>query len=141
MTGLQNFLKDALTIRNALVITNDDGGEYEQALFSSFPLLFWWLILLAAATAFGGFLFLAACIKKYSVTFSAATFVGSFVVSASIMAAVHYQTFDHLYHWYNRLCYPLGLVLLMLGVSLLIYNDETTTTTSTYGKERGAYTA
>ena len=61
--------------------------------------------------------------KRYDATFSAAMFVGSFVLSASLMSAVHYQTFQHLSGFWNWVFYPLGLFILMIGVNLLVLND------------------
>jgi hypothetical protein len=66
-TGLQNFLKDSLTIHKA---TPHDG---------SYPWCFFLFVLLAAASAFIGLLMLTACMKRYDATYSAASFVGSFV--------------------------------------------------------------
>lgn len=58
--------------------------------------------------------------KRYDATFSAASFVGSFVVSASIMSAVHYHTFDHLSGLADWILYPGGLLVLMSGVIILV---------------------
>eukprot|EP00578_Thalassiosira_sp_NH16_P028250 CAMPEP_0181095552 /NCGR_PEP_ID=MMETSP1071-20121207/10574_2 /TAXON_ID=35127 /ORGANISM="Thalassiosira sp., Strain NH16" /LENGTH=122 /DNA_ID= /DNA_START= /DNA_END= /DNA_ORIENTATION= len=71
-------------------------------------------------TAFAGLLFLAACMKRYDATYSAAMFVVSFVVSASLMSSVHYHTFEHLDGIVNYLMYPLGLVTLFLGAFVLV---------------------
>lgn len=78
------------------------------------------LAFLAIFTAFVGLLFLTACMKRYDATYSAAMFVGSFVVSASIMAAVHYATFAHLVGVVNWILYPGGLLVLMSGVWILV---------------------
>jgi hypothetical protein len=67
ITGLQNFLKDSLTIHKA---TPHDG---------SYPWCFFLFAFLAAASAFIGLLMLTACMKRYDATYSAASFVGSFV--------------------------------------------------------------
>ena len=58
--------------------------------------------------------------KRYDATFSATMFVGSFVLSASLMSAVHYETFQHLDGFWNWILYPLGLFILMVGVDLLV---------------------
>ena len=55
--------------------------------------------------------------------FSAAMFVGSFVLSASLMSAVHYDTFQHLVGFWNWVMYPLGLISLMIGVNLLLVKE------------------
>jgi hypothetical protein len=106
ITGLQNFLKDSLTIAKARE--------------ASFP---WYLpvfVLLAVTTSFVGLLLLTACMKRYDATFSSAMFVGSFVISASIMSAAHYKTFANLATIWDCVLYPLGLSVLMTGVYLLV---------------------
>ena len=108
ITGPQNFLKDSLTVIKA---SDPQGG---------LPLIFYPLTFLAGTTAFVGLLFLTACMKRYDATYSAASFVGSFVVSASIMAALHYDTFAQLSGILNYILYPLGIFVLMIGVYLLV---------------------
>jgi hypothetical protein len=108
ITGMQNFLKDTLTIVKA--------AENER----HYPWFFYLFIILAAASAFVGLLILTACMKRYDATYSSATFVGSFVISASIMSAVHYQTFRALQGVWNYVLYPFGLIVLMVGVILLV---------------------
>ncbi|KAG7349363.1 hypothetical protein IV203_011960 [Nitzschia inconspicua] len=122
ITGAQNFLKDSLTILKA-------SKQYIQPL----PSFFYLFVICAAGTAFSGLLILTACMKRYDATFSAASFVGSFVVSASIMAAAHYDTFAQLEGLFNYILYPTGLVMLMMGVYLLVresshddYEDQET---------------
>eukprot|EP00980_Cylindrotheca_fusiformis_P024965 scaffold12809_cov84-Cylindrotheca_fusiformis.AAC.1 len=109
ITGPQNFLKDSLIVLKAVTSTP---GEY-------IPWFFPVLILLAIGTAFAGLILLTACMKRYDATYSAAAFVGSFVVSASINAAMHYHTFSSLPSTWNDVLYPLGLVVLIFGVFLL----------------------
>jgi hypothetical protein len=134
--GMQNFLKDSLTIHKAIP---HDG---------SYPWCFFLFAFLVAASAFFGLLILTACMKRYDATFSAASFVGSFVgkkpsclilctnssivvlmiavhpnlkkVSASIMSAAHYNTFALLETVWNYILYPVGLLVLMLGVFILV---------------------
>lgn len=110
ITGLQNFLKDSLTI--------------VKAREGSFPWYLPVMVLLAISTSFIGLLLLTACMKRYDATYSSAMFVGSFVISASIMSAVHYKTFSNLEAIWNYFLYPLGLVILMTGVYILVH--ETT---------------
>lgn len=107
ITGVQNFLKDSLTIAKAMQ------GQ-------RLPPLFYLLFLSAGVAAFIGLLILTACMKRYDTTYSAASFVGSFVVSASIMAVVHYNTFDQLEGIVSYVMYPFGIATLMVGVYLLI---------------------
>lgn len=79
---------------------------------------------MAAASAFLGLLMLTACMKRYDATYSAASFVGSFVVSASIMSAVHYDTFSSLENAVDFFLYPTGLLILMVGVYMLVRESE-----------------
>ena len=109
ITGLQNFLKDSLTISKS--------GEL-------LPWFFPLLVLLAMSSAFGGLLLLTACMKRYDATYSSAMFVGSFVISASIMSIIHYETFDNLETVWNCIMYPIGLVILMTGVWILIHETK-----------------
>jgi len=106
ITGMQNFLKDSLTLYNV------SHGPVIWAL----PLF----IVMAAVSAFSGLILLTACMKRYDATYSAASFVGSFVVSASIMSAAHYQTFQSLHSLTNYILYPIGLLVLMIGVYILV---------------------
>jgi len=111
LTGVQNFLKDGLTILKA--------GE-------GIPMYFYLFFVLSMLMAFGGLLYLTECMKRYDVTYSASMFVGSYVVSASIMSAVHYHTFSHLEHLYNLFMYPLGIFILMIGVYVLVIESKET---------------
>jgi hypothetical protein len=108
ITGLQNFLKDSSTLLKA---TRAPG----QGLPWYLPLL----AILAIGSAFSGLLLLTACMKRYDATYSAAMFVGSFVISASIMSAAHYSTFAHLETLWNKILYPCGLLILIGGVLML----------------------
>lgn len=105
MTGIQNFMKDSLT----MVKANEGIPWY-------FPIC----LLLAIGMAFGGLLFLSNCMKRYDVTYSSSMFVGSYVVSASLMSAAHYHTFANLNNLLNYILYPLGLIILMAGVWILV---------------------
>ena len=112
LSGFQNFLKDALTIVKAANISNTS---------ETIPVgLLVGLISLAVFAAFGGLLVLTACMKRYNATYSAAMFVGSFVISASIMSVIHYNTLSHLDDAINMVMYPTGLAILMSGVWILI---------------------
>ena len=130
ITGMQNFLKDALTL-----------GQEGSVHWGVIALL----VTLAALTAFAGLVCLTACMKRYDATYSSAMFVGSFVVSASIMSAVHYDTFQNLPGMINYILYPAGLGVLLAGVGLLVRDSEdkkstaaaTTTAVSIEGQVRG----
>lgn len=108
VTGFQNFLKDALTIS------------------STKPLhpIFYLFASLAMLTAFVGLLFLASCMKRFDATYSAAMFVVSFIMSATIMAAVHYHTFHDLEGLQGYIMYPLGLIILLIGASMLVQGEK-----------------
>ena len=64
--------------------------------------------------------------KRYDATYSAAMYVASFVVSASAMSAVHYQTFEHLNGVWSYFLYPLGLATLFLGAFVLAKPEAVT---------------
>lgn len=111
LTGMQNFLKDGLTILKA--------GE-------GIPWYFPVVLMVAILIAFGGLLLLTACMKRYDVTYSSSMFVGSYVVSASIMSAAHYDTFGNLEGISSYILYPVGLLILVTGVGILVIeaNEE-----------------
>lgn len=81
---------------------------------------------MAAATSLIGLLFLTACMKQYDATFSSAMFVGSFVISASIMSTIHYSTFQDLNGIINYIMYPFGLMVLLAGVAILLRSSTVT---------------
>jgi hypothetical protein len=112
ITGLQNFLKDASTLLKATRASQ--GLPWYLPLFA----------ILAIVSAFSGLLLLTACMKRYDATYSSAMFVGSFVVSSSIMSAAHYSTFAHLETLWNKILYPSGLLILMGGVLLLVQEQK-----------------
>jgi len=109
ITGLQNFLKDGLTI-----LHSSEDVPYQLYIF----------IVLAGGTAFAGLLLLVQCMKRYDATYSSSMFVGSFVISATIMSAIHYNTFDNLDTWWNYIFYPLGILILVIGILILGKDKE-----------------
>ena len=113
ITGLQNFLKDALTLLKASKRTTSSSTTTSIIVVVVFGAL-------AILTAFAGLALLTACMKRYDATYSAAMFVGSFVVSASLMSVVHYDTLAHLQSWTNLILYPTGLFVLLGGVYVLV---------------------
>jgi hypothetical protein len=115
ITGLQNFLKDSLILIKAVKISDAE---------ESYPWFGVLLIVLAVSTSFGGLLLLTACMKRFDATYSSAMFVGSFVVSASIMSAIHYNTFSQLQSLANLILYPAGLLILMAGVLILVQESR-----------------
>eukprot|EP00529_Nitzschia_sp_RCC80_P012734 CAMPEP_0113495656 /NCGR_PEP_ID=MMETSP0014_2-20120614/29721_1 /TAXON_ID=2857 /ORGANISM="Nitzschia sp." /LENGTH=588 /DNA_ID=CAMNT_0000389559 /DNA_START=118 /DNA_END=1884 /DNA_ORIENTATION=+ /assembly_acc=CAM_ASM_000159 len=131
LTGMQNFLKDSLTILKASK-QQQDGSSMTRLLLTStassssgsIHWSFYVFIALAGGTAFAGLLVLTSCMKRYDATYSAASFVGSFVVSASIMSIVHYNTFQELNSLVNYVLYPTGVCILMLGVYVLVQDTS-----------------
>jgi hypothetical protein len=119
ITGFQNFLKDALTISKTKPL----------------PPAFFVFALLAMLTAFVGLLFLAACMKRYDATYSASMFVVSFIMSATLMSAVHYHTFQDLDGVRDYILYPLGLVILLAGASMLVREERPTRRESEFSAE------
>jgi drug/metabolite transporter (DMT)-like permease len=109
MTGIQNFMKDSLTILQS----------HEEI-----PWFFPIMLLMAIIIAFGGLQFLSGCMKRYDVTFSSSMFVGSYVVSASIMSAAHYHTFENLGSKVDYFLYPIGLIMLLFGVYILVKKND-----------------
>jgi hypothetical protein len=141
LTGLQNFLKDALTIlkiseanmdQQAAAAAGGIGGFFSKTMFlvKSLPPVFFVFFAFAAASSFIGLLLLTACMRRYDATYSAAMFVGSFVLSASFMAAVRYHTFAHLDGIWNYIFYPTGLLILLLGIYVLATLETDTSSTS-----------
>ena len=119
VTGFQNFLKDALTVLKASSSTSTKALGIPIP-----PMLFFVLMAGAISAAVGGLLILVQCMKRYDATYSSAMFVGSFVVSASIMSALHYDTFSNLHGLAQYILYPVGLVLLIIGIVLLAIAAE-----------------
>jgi hypothetical protein len=108
ITGFQNFLKDALSISTT----------------NPLPGVFFLFVFLAMFTAFVGLLFLAACMKRYDATYSAAMFVVSFIITATLMSAVHYHTFEDLVGIDDYIMYPAGLIILLIGASMLVRDEK-----------------
>lgn len=118
ITGLQNFLKDALTIfdvHSKQSVNSQSAHEYDNL-----PPAFFLFVLMAMLTSFSGLLCLSACMKRYDATYSSAMFVVSFVISASCMSTIHYHTVEHLDGFVNYIMYPLGLMTLFLGAHILV---------------------
>ncbi|GKY98250.1 hypothetical protein MPSEU_000782700 [Mayamaea pseudoterrestris] len=118
ISGQQNFLKDALIVLKATRHHHSDSFHHH---------LPWWVFLLVAlsiTSAFSGLLLLTACMKRYDVTFSSAMFVGSFIVSTSLMSVVHYDTFQNLHSVTSCVLYPIGFLVLMSGVGMLVLEAD-----------------
>jgi len=113
-TGFQNFVKDAITIFQLTPIV-------DWVRPWRLPWILYVLLLSAGVTAGGGLAILAACMKRYDVTYASGTFAGSLTLCATIMSALHYHTFDHLT---NAVLYVMGVGILIAGVGLLMYHSH-----------------
>lgn len=107
VTGLQNFLKDGLTMLSIV--------PHNQ----HYPFFLYMIVISGFLSSIIGLILLTACMKRYDVTYSSSMFVGSFVLSASIMSAIHYKTFKNLQSLWNYFFYPIGVIILLSGVILL----------------------
>ena len=121
LMGLQNFLKDILTIAKAMERAKEGEPGYEttQEYKLYYPWIFYLFIVVGGPLAFMGLVALSHCMKRYDATYSNASYVGSFVIVASIMSAIHYDTFQNLHSIRNYIMYPIGLIVLMIGVYIL----------------------
>ena len=121
LMGLQNFLKDILTIAKAMERAKEGEPGYEttQEYKLYYPWIFYLFIVVGGPLAFMGLVALSHCMKRYDATYSNASYVGSFVIVASIMSAIHYDTFQNLHSIRNYIMYPIGLIVLMVGVYIL----------------------
>lgn len=84
------------------------------------PYDFWILLMVAGATALLALTILTYCMKRYDATYTSGAFSGSLVVSASVMSAIHYHTFQHLEDGWVGVLYPVGLITLLIGVYILV---------------------
>jgi len=105
VTGVQNFIKDSLAVVHGL-----DGSHFPPQLFL--------MLLMAGLLPLAGLLLLMQCMKRFDALYSASMFVGSLVVSSSIMAAVHYHTFDNIDR-IGLFFYPVGLLTIISGTVVL----------------------
>jgi len=105
VTGVQNFIKDSLAVVHGL-----DGSHFPPQLFL--------MLLMAGLLPLTGLLLLMQCMKRFDALYSASMFVGSLVVSSSIMAAVHYHTFDNIDR-IGLFFYPVGLLTIISGTVVL----------------------
>jgi cytochrome c biogenesis protein CcdA len=62
--------------------------------------------------------------KRYDATYSAAIFVVSFIMSATLMSAAHYHTFQDLNGLDDYIMYPMGLLILLVGASMLVRREK-----------------
>jgi hypothetical protein len=140
MTGMLNFVKDTLTVLDAMndvMIENSSSNTASSSVQqTTIPrdcyLFLFFLIFMGVFAAYSGLVLLSLCMKRYDVTFSAAMFIGSYVLSASIMSWIHYDTFEHLQqrHVICYILYPMGLFILLCGVYILVMESTILTTTT-----------
>ena len=85
LMGLQNFLKDILTIAKAMERAKEGEPGYEttQEYKLYYPWIFYLFIVVGGPLAFMGLVALSHCMKRYDATYSNASYVGSFVIVAS----------------------------------------------------------
>jgi hypothetical protein len=62
-------------------------------------------------------------------------FVVSFIMSATLMSAVHYHTFQDLVGVRDYILYPLGLIILLAGASMLVREERPTRRESEFSAE------
>jgi len=107
LTGIQCFVKDALTI---LSLTSS---------IWKLPWIFYVLLFLGIAMAAGGLAVLTLCMKRFDATYSNAMNAGALVLSATVMGAVHYDDFGNLDSVYSYVLYPIGLIIILWGLYVL----------------------
>lgn len=132
LAGLLNFVKDLLIIRQAIKDNTNDDQDTDDVDTLSLPSFLGsfriFLTIMAFSCALGGFYLLVRCMKRYDAPYSATMFVGSYVLSASIMSFIHYDTFQHLNgNVYGYIFYPAGLLILLSGVFLLMMDEKVQT--------------
>jgi len=111
VTGVQPFPKDALAVISGLQHENVPLEEYPPGLF--------FLLFLASAMPLIGLALLMQCMRRFDASFSASMFVGSMIISVSVMSAVRYDTFGHVDSILNGIFYTLGLCVLTSGCVVL----------------------
>ena len=128
ITGVQNFVKDSLALlhgRDSANTADDYTLPIMIVLAVLFPLFGLWLMM--------------ECMKRYDATYTASMFLVSAILSASIMSAVHYHTFDHLHSRLETFLYLFGLTLLLSGASLLATESKTTSALTTVATGSSAH--
>jgi len=152
ITGMQNFIKDALAVlhyHHRRHENNSSSDDENQDYY--YPFQLYLLLGMAGIISLTGLLLLMACMKRYDATYSSSMYLGSTVLSASIMSAVHYHTFHHLTTIIKTISYITGLFILLIGCVILATtktngknnklekqqqsNKITTTTTTTNGND------
>ena len=116
VTGIQPFLKDALAVLSGLQRRNVPIADYPLGLFV--------LLVLAGVIPLLGLALLMQCMKRYDASYTSSMFVGSMIVSVSVMSAVRYNTFDNLEGIWNAIMYVLGLCVLSSGCAVLACEDS-----------------
>jgi len=107
LTGIQCFVKDALTI---LSLTSS---------IWRLPWIFYVLLFLGIAMAAGGLAVSTLCMKRFDATYCSAMNAAALVLSATVMGAVHYDDFGNLDSVHSYVLYPLGLLIILWGLYVL----------------------
>ena len=118
VTGVQPFIKDALAVVTGLRIDRIPISDYPREIFV--------LFLLSAVIPLVGLALLMGCMKRYDATYSSSMFVGSMIMSVSVMSAVRYKTFEHIDCMWSATMYVFGLCVLVGGTVILACEDVTT---------------
>ena len=111
VTGIQPFIKDALAVVSGLQQDNVPLEQYPSGLFV--------LLILAGVLPLIGLVLLMQCMRRFDASYSGSMFVGSMIVSVSVMSAVRYHTFEHLDGFLDAVFYVLGLCILTSGCVVL----------------------
>ena len=118
VAGVQPFIKDALAVISGLQQDNVPLEQYPSGLFV--------LLLLAGVLPLIGLVLLMQCMRRYDASYSGSMFVGSMIVSVSVVSAVRYHTFDHLNGFSDAVLYVLGLCILTSGCVVLACEGDVT---------------
>lgn len=111
VAGIQPFIKDALAVVSGLQQDKVPLEQYPSGLFV--------LLILAGILPLIGLVLLMQCMRRFDASYSGSMFVGSMIVSVSVMSAVRYHTFEHLDGFSDAVLYVLGLCILTSGCVVL----------------------
>ena len=130
ITGMQCFIKDALALMHGLNINNENNSNnIIMSILFSLPWELCALLIMGGILPLIGLALLMESMKRYDATYASSMFMGSIVLSASIMSSVHYHTFDHISSAAAKsaLYYILGLVCILVGTTILAFEAAPTT--------------
>ena len=147
VAGNLNFLKDSLTMNDAVesirtqlqyhyYYNSNSDEDQRTTLYDVIPTHIQRfrivMYMFTFCTAFVGLFLLVKCMKRYNAPYSSTMFVGSYVLVASLMSFVHYDTLQHLGRYKENggrnnlgyIFYPMGLLILLGGVFILMMEDD-----------------